>query len=597
MIREYLKDNILVTDGAMGTYYPQISDDNIPFCELANINNPDAIARIHKQYIEAGAKLIRTNTFSANTKTLGISRQKLRTLIINGYKIAEKAAEGREVFVAADIGPVPEIDSNSVEIDKSNIIEEYKFIADVFLELNAKVFVFETFSSAEYLEQVTRYIKQKSEDVFIITQFVVMGDGYTRKGLSAQRIVEEVKKIAAIDAYGFNCGTGPTHLYNAIKSIDISNDIVSVLPNAGFPEIVNERTIYPQNEEYFANMMMRIKELGAKIIGGCCGTTPIHIHKIAQRLGIHNPREKAEKLIIIKENDNKPIKRNLFYEKLKNNEFAIAVELDPPFGNNIDAILSGAKLLKDSGVDIITISDSPLARARINPFVVASKIIREIGIDAIPHICCRDRNIIALKSDLLAAHMEGIRNILAVTGDPIAGAERNEIKSVFNLNSMKLMKLISEMNKEQFSDDTLFIGGALNLNARNKDAEVLRMYKKAEAGADFFLTQPIYSDEVAAYLSTFRKSDEIRILGGIMPIVSYKNAQFLNNEIPGIAVPEKYISRFHEEMSREGAEQEGINIAVDIAARIKKDVNGFYFIAPFNRAAMIAKIIKKLNLS
>ncbi|WHH57264.1 bifunctional homocysteine S-methyltransferase/methylenetetrahydrofolate reductase [Petroclostridium sp. X23] len=595
MIREYLKNNILVTDGAMGTYYAQVSGSNAPFSELANINNPDIIRQIHEQYIQAGAKLIRTNTFSANTKTLDISRDELKSILINGYEIAKNAAHDQNIFVAADIGPIPEVVKSSAEVENSNIIEEYIFIADTFLELGADVFVFETFSSVEHLEQVTEYIKQKNKNAFIIAQFVVMGDGYTRKGISAHRIIEEVRKIKDIDVYGFNCGTGPTHLYNTIKSIDFSDDVISILPNAGFPEIINERTVYPQNEEYFASVMMGIKNLGVKVIGGCCGTTPVHISRIIERLNVHNKKEEINRKKTLIEGNQKKIQGNVFREKLSSGQFTIAVELDPPFGSNIDKVISGAKVLKASGVDIITISDSPLARARINPLVVASKIKREVGVDTIPHICCRDRNIIALKADLLAAHMEGIRNVLMVTGDPIAGSEKNEIKSVFNLNSIKLMKLANEMNTEQFADDILYIGGALNLNARNKDIEILRMYKKAEAGAGFFLTQPIFEDEAITYLSNLKKDEGIKILGGIMPMVSYKNAQFLNNEIPGIVVPDKYINRFNENMTREEAEKEGIEIAVDIVNRIKNFVDGFYFIAPFNRVNMIVEIMRKIK--
>jgi homocysteine S-methyltransferase len=596
MIKEYLKNNILVTDGAMGTYYAQVSGSNAPFSELANINNPDMIRKIHEEYIQAGARLIRTNTFSANTKTLDISRDELKRILIDGYNIAQEAAHGNNIFVAANIGPIPEIVKSSAEVENANIVEEYMFIANTFIELGADIFIFETFSSVEHLGQVTEYIKQKNKHAFIITQFVLMGDGYTRKGISAHRIVEEVKKIKEIDVYGFNCGTGPTHLYNTIKSIDFSDDVVSILPNAGFPEIISERTVYPQNEEYFASVMMGIKNLGVKVIGGCCGTTPVHISRIIERLNVHNKKEEINRKKTLIGGNQKKIQGNAFREKLSRGQFTIAVELDPPFGSNVDKVISGAKVLKASGVDIITISDSPLARARINPLVVASKIKREVGVDTIPHICCRDRNIIALKADLLAAHMEGIRNVLMVTGDPIAGSEKNEIKSVFNLNSMKLMKLVNEMNTEQFADDILYIGGALNLNARNKDIEISRMYKKVEAGAGFFLTQPIFGDGAITYLSNMKKDERIRILGGIMPMVSYKNAQFLNNEIPGIVVPDKYINRFNENMMREEAEKEGIEIAVDIANKIKSFVDGFYFIAPFNRVNMIVEIMRKIKL-
>ncbi len=442
----------------------------------------------------------------------------------------------------------------------------------------------------------------KKDNAFIIAQFVVMGDGYTRKGISANKIIEDNKDLKCIDIVGFNCGTGPTHLYNNISKIDFRGRYFSALPNSGFPEIVNERTIYSQNEDYFAEVMLRFTLKGARIIGGCCGTTPVHIRKIKDNLVKSKSEGNQQKKSNINVNKRKPKtaikvtddKINLFKEKLNNNEFVVAVELDPPFDSNISKLIKGAKILKDSKVDIITVADSPLGRARVSSIMTASKIKRETGIDVIPHVCCRDRNLIALKSDILAAHMDDIRNILLVTGDPIPSAEKNEIKSVFNMNSSRLISFVEEMNKEQFKNDGMYIGAGLNLNAFNKDVEIKRMYKKVEAGAKYYLTQPIYDDVTIEYLSKIEKAEDIKILGGIMPIVSYKNAQFLNNEIPGIRIPKKYIDMFTEDMSRDEAEQIGIDIAVDLAKRIRKYVDGFFFMVPFNRANMIVKIIERV---
>jgi len=594
MIREYLKNNILITDGEMGTYYAQLTGNTVVFSEYANITDADLIKRIHRQYVNAGAKLIRTNTFSANSITLGVSREELKEIIRKGYDIAKSAISQDDVYIAADIGPIPVV-KDKVQIDKRTIIDEYLFIIDTFLEAGADIFVFETFSSVDYLKEVTEYIKRKKPEAFIITQFVIMPDGYTRQGISAAKIVQKAKNIKYIDAYGFNCGSGPTHLYNNMKQIHFGNDIVAALPNAGFPEIINERTVYSQNEDYFADTVVSISKLGVKIVGGCCGTTPAHIRKIAEKLmnkKIVSPSKAAfEEVTKIYQ---QPI-YNSFYENLKKKKFTIAVELDPPSTSDLGKVLTGAELLKANGVHVITVADSPLAKARANSLMVASIIQRKVGIDVIPHICCRDRNSIALKSDLLAAHIEGIRNILIVTGDPIPGAGKSEIKSVFNFNSLKLMEFVSVMNKELFKEDPYYIGGALNLNANNKDAEILRMHKKIEAGARFFLTQPIYDDDTIEYLSKIHKPDDIKILAGIMPLVSYKNAQFLNNEVPEIKIPDKYIGMFREDMTREEGELTGIQIVVEIAEKVKKYVDGFYFIAPFNRADMIVKIIKQLD--
>ncbi|BDU50206.1 bifunctional homocysteine S-methyltransferase/methylenetetrahydrofolate reductase [Haliovirga abyssi] len=594
-IREYLKENrYLITDGAMGTYYSQITKKYTTFSEVANLDEPEIIEEIHKEYIKAGAKLIRTNTFSANSYVLRCDMEKVKKIIEAASNIAKKAVGEKEILIAADIGPI----ISTKEEESNEVIKEYKVIIDSFIEQNLDIFIFETFSSYEYLEELSKYIKEKKSNAFILTQFALMPNGYTRKGISGDRLIKNVKKISTIDAYGFNCGTGPMHLYNNLKKLNFNNDIISVLPNAGFPEIVNERTVYTQNPEYFSELMKDIAGLGAKIIGGCCGTTPEHIKAISEKLigtsieiELKEKRYKKKEVKIEKEN------KNNFREKLQKGKFVIAVELDPPFGIDTSKIMNAARIFSESGkIDTITVSDSPIGKVRINSLMIANKIKRELGMEVIPHICCRDRNIIALKSDLLGANIENLQNILIVTGDPIPSEDRNEIKSVFNLNSMELIKLANELNKEKFSDNKFFIGGALNLNVLNKGVEWKRMKKKRSLGAEFFLTQPIYDDTAIEYLKSKNHKSDTKILAGIMPLVSYRNAQFLNNEIPGITIPEYYLSQFKNNMTREEAQEVGIKIAVEIGQKLKKYVDGFYFITPFNRANMILDIIKRLEI-
>lgn len=592
MIKEYLKDKILVTDGAMGTYYMRDKVNAAPCCELANILNPEEIKKIHMEYIEAGAKLIRTNTFAANREALDVTDEELKKIIVNGYEIAKDAVKGTDVFVGASIGPI------RTNVEKNvDIFSEYKYIVDNFLEVGADIFVFETFSKLDYLDEISTYIKGRNKNAFIITNFAIMGDGFTRDGVSLNKILSEIKTYKSIDIYGFNCGSGPTHLYKLLKGIDIKNDIVAVLPNTGYPEVINERTIYPNNPEYFGYKMMDFKRLGFRILGGCCGTSPEHIKKIVEAL---NKNDKLEiKRYKQKETtNNKTLKKeNKFLAKLKDNKFVIAVELAPPFDTSIDKMMHCAKVCKDNNIDLVTIPDSPMSKVRVDSTILATKIKREIGIDAMPHICCRDKNTNAIRSGLMGAHIENIRNVLALTGDPMSDINKVEAKSVFNLNSFKLINLISEMNKEIFTDDDITIGAALNLNVRNKDIEVSRMKKKIENGANFFITQPIYDDETFEYLKKVKEENDVKILGGILPIVSYKNAQFLNNELPGVRIPNEYLNRFTLDMSKEEAEKVGIEIAVELGNKMKDIVDGFYFITPFKRVEMIIKIIDKIQNS
>lgn len=596
MFKEYLQKHSVLADGAMGTYYAALTGRDTAFAELANLAEPERIEAIHRQYIEAGAELIRTNTFSANSFSLQLSQEAVEEIIRAGYRLARQAAAGKNVWVAADIGPVPENVSGTDEGDRSRVLAEYLFLADTFLAEGADLFVFETFSSTDYLAEVASHIKRQRPEAFIWAQFATTPDGFTRRGISNERIVREVKQIAAIDAYGFNCGVGPTHLYNALKKLETrdSGDIVSVLPNAGYPEIVNERTVYAQNPDYFAEVMGQISALGVRILGGCCGTTPEHIKKTAQRLNQSAVSTVEDRSVTVREV--LPVKAvpNQFQDKMSRGEFVVAVELDPPFDTSVDKILHNARLCRQSGVDLITVADSPMAKARVDSVMLAAKIQREAGIAAMPHICCRDKNVNALKSSLLAGHIENLRNVLAVTGDAIASADKNEIKSVFNRTSLSFMELIAEMNCELFKADPYYVGGALNLNVANKRVELGRMAKKAERGASFFLTQPMFADEVIDFLPEVKRAGATKILGGIMPLVSYRNAMFLNNEIPGISIPEEQIRRFDPAMDRAQAETVGIQLAVELARKIKPFVDGFYFITPFNRVDMVLNILRQV---
>ncbi|WP_294402333.1 bifunctional homocysteine S-methyltransferase/methylenetetrahydrofolate reductase [uncultured Clostridium sp.] len=592
MIKEFLKNHILICDGAMGTYYSEISGNDVSYCEFGNLNDKDTIRLIHEEYINSGAKLIRTNTFSANTKELGVTREKLKDILHNGTKIAEEAVKDKNVFIGASIGPIRE---NGADESYDEILDEYKFIADCFLNDGVNIFIFETLSSLNCLEEISRYIKEKDPDSFILTQFAVKPDGFTRDGYSIARLVSEVKKINTIDSYGFNCGSGPAHMLDLLKKVDISSDIVSVLPNAGFPEIIHERTVYPNNPVYFARKLNEIKKLGASIIGGCCGTNPLYIKKISEI--IDNKPEVINKNIRNKKDDysSDAAVKNSFEEKVKNGEFVIAVELSAPVDTDIEKIMSGAVMCRDNNIDLVTVPDSPMSKVRADSVLISSKIKREIGIESMPHMCCRDKNTNAIRSSLIGAHIEEIRNVLAITGDPVSDGSRMETKSVFNLNSFKLIQLINDMNCDVFSNDNIFIGGALNPNVRNKDVEYKRMMKKIESGAQFFLTQPVYDNEAIEFLKNIKKTTKVKILGGILPIVSYRNAVFLNNELPGVTIPKECISRFSEDMTREEGQAVGVDIAVNIGRKLKGVCDGLYFITPFGRVEMIVDIVNKIK--
>ncbi|MDR3594124.1 bifunctional homocysteine S-methyltransferase/methylenetetrahydrofolate reductase [Clostridium sp.] len=593
MIKDYLQNNVLIFDGAMGTYYSEITGNDVSYCEFANLNDRDTIKKIHNEYIKAGAKLIRTNTFSANTYDLGVSLDKLKDIIKSGADIAKEVIKDASVYIGASIGPI-KVDNLNETMD--DILNEYKFIIDCFFDNNINIFVFETFSNYIHLEEISKYIKSRNKDSFILVQFAVKPDGFTRDGISVNKLLKAVKAIKEIDAYGFNCGSGPTHISEIIRKIDIENDIVSALPNAGFPELIHERTVYPNNPKYFARKINEIKAYGVSIIGGCCGTNPNYIKEISSLIQENSKAIKVTSVNRVEtHNENERKIENSFKTKLDRNEFVVAIELSAPVDTNISKLIEGAKICKANNIDLVTVPDSPMSKVKADSSIIAAKIKREIGIDAMPHLCCRDKNTNAIRSTLIGLHIENIRNILAITGDPVSDASKVETKSVFNLNSFRLMELIKDMNEEIFEEDNILIGGALNLNVLNKEVEFNRMLKKVEKGAKFFLTQPIYDDEAIDFLKKIKERTNVKILAGLLPVVSYRNAVFLNNELPGVTIPDKYVKMFSENMSKEEAQEVGVNITVEIGKKLKGVSDGLYFITPFNRVNMLIEIIKQIR--
>lgn len=584
-INEYIKDSVLVFDGAMGTYYSKLK--NSPFnCEMANINDSSTILSIHKEYIKAGCMAIKTNTFAANETLLECDFKTVKDIIKSGYEIALEATRNTDVFIFADIGPIPALNDR-------DLLPDYKKIVDVFLEIGATNFLFETFSSDEYLPEISSYIKEKQPNAFILTEFAVNPEGFTRLGKSGTNIFKSISKDKNIDALGFNCISGPHHLLHFIKTLDINDNIVSIMPNAGYPTIINNRTFFEDNSDYFSEQMLEILNQGVHILGGCCGTTPEFIKKTVEiinssykgNVDIKNDISPKEKI--------KSVTKNELLEKLNVGKKIIAVELDPPIDTDIDFFMNSAEKLKNYGVDAITIADCPIARARVDSSLLACKIKRELDITPIPHMTCRDRNINATKALLLGLNIENINNVLVVTGDPIPSAERDEIKAMFSFNSSILANYIKTLNENTFN--TPFnIFGALNINATNFDSQLKHAKIKIENGVTMFLTQPVLTEQALLNLKKAKEILPAKILGGIIPVVSYKNACFMNNEISGITVSQEIIDMY-KDASKEEATKLAINISTQIAKEIEPYVDGYYIITPFKRIDIVCDILAGID--
>lgn len=632
-IREYLESHKLLTDGAMGTYFDSIEKENYSCSEEANITNPALVRKIHKRYVKNGAQLLRSNTFLANegtflslkqTKAEAFENVTFKQFVAAGYQLARQTAqesykEEYPVFAAADIGPILE----ERDSEEEDILQQYYEICDSFLEVGADIFVLETFPDTQYVLKMAEYIRKRCPEAFIIGQFSLTPTGYSRTGFHYKTILQEAVQSGLLDGAGLNCGVGAVHMKRFLKSyieeFGIPEDmILTSLPNCGYPQIVRGHAVYSDSVPYFGEKIGEIAELGVQVLGGCCGTTPEYIGEIYKTVfqaketegtnkvptkivwgdvtkRVQKRKEAAvhitqagEQTNVIKEKQ----VTNTFRQKLETGELVCAVELDPPFDTDDTKLIHGAKELLSTKADIITIADSPLARSRADAFLMATKIKMMTGMDVMPHLSCRDKNRIAVRSGLLGSYASGIRNYLFVTGDPVAREDREFTKSVFNFNSIRLMKFAQSMNQEVFKTDTIFYGGALNQNGASPENIAGRMLKKMEAGCSYFLTQPVYDEEGIERLAFLKKQTGAKILIGIMPLVSRRNALFIKNEMPGIHVPDEVVSKYKEGASREEFEGAAIEISKEIIEMGKGIGAGFYFMTPFNRVSLVKSILE-----
>lgn len=596
-VAQEVKKRKLLMDGAFGTYYGQLYDTaELP--ELANMKYPERVLQIHKEYIKAGARILRTNTFATNTYALHLSWEEVRENLKAGYRLAKEAAEdakseekepgradGKAVYVAADIGQI----AHYQQAGREQLSEEYVRICQTFLDEGAELFVFETFSDLEDIRDALTLIGDRA---FVIVQFSVNQFGYSQSGLSVGKLASLANSIKEIDAIGLNCGIGPGHMKQMFKKLNASGDkILTALPNAGYPHVVSNRMIFDHhNVEYFADKVGEIAKEGADIIGGCCGTTPEYIRAMHERVSfIREEKEIADR----KADSESLLKKDHSFFAGKGGKKLIAVELAPPLGSNDENLMDAAHLLQKSGVDVLTFPDSPSGRTRADSVLMAEKVARETGMCVMPHICCRDKNAIAMRSQLLGAHINHIYNFLVVTGDPVPGMARSSVKSVFNFDSVGLMRIISDMNGEQFGENPVCYGGAINQNRRNLEVEIGRVMKKLDAGATFFLTQPVSTKESVNRLRIIKQETGARILCGIMPFVSLKNALFMKNEMTGIDVNDEVLARYRADMTREEGEAAGIKLAKEMMTLTDDFADGYYFSFPFNRVGMLEKILSE----
>ena len=586
-VRKLLAQRPLLFDGGMGTYYKAKPGQE---CEQANLTDPEGILAVHRAYLAAGADAIKTNTFSL-PRLAAAQQPGWEQLADAGWQLAAKAAGETGAAVFADLGPAPDTENLPAE-------QVYLSVAKRFALLGARNFLFETLSTEEGVLEAIHALKQTVPEAFVLVSFAVLPDGYTREGRYCAELVRRMAQSGVVDAVGLNCVSAPGAMRALVQQLGDVGLPLSVMPNAGYPVVARAQVRYQGKPEYFARELSRLAAEGVRILGGCCGTTPQHIAALRTALDAlpealpaapaAKPAAAAKPAV---ETD------DAFLRKLRAGQRVIAVELDSPKDADLTAYLEGARRLQAAGADLLTIADCPIARARMDSSLVACRVHRELGMNVLPHMTCRDRNLNATKALLLGLYAEGVREVLAITGDPIPTAERDEVKNVYQFNSRKLAQYIVSLageGREMPGPITVF--GALNLNARNFEVELRRAAEKLENGMSGFLTQPLLSAQAVENLKKTRETlgERAKILAGILPVVSQRNAIFMENEVNGIHVDEAIIQKF-EGLDRTAGEELGLEVSVQAAKAAAPYADGFYLMTPFNRVALMERLIARLR--
>lgn len=609
--RDLLEDERAhVFDGAMGTMlYAKGVYINRCFDEL-NISNPKMVFDVHKEYIKAGAELIETNSFGANYIKLSKHGLEDKLFEINreAAKIAREAA-GDKICVAGAIGPLGIRIEPYGPTSRNEAKDIYKQQVSALLAMEGAIdcFILETFSDLSEIGQAIQAIKELC-DLPIIAQMTIQTFGKTAFGTAPETFTTQLDSWG-VDVIGINCSVGPQDSLDAIQIMaSATNKKLSVQPNAGLPREVDGRKMYMCSPEYMAKYAKRFIQSGVKFIGGCCGTTPEHIKLIANAVKATSPESITLSSPIVEEKAAKAepvpmVERSNIARKIANGEFITSVEIVPAKGCDAVKMLESVKQLRDAGVDAVNIPDGPRAQSRMGALATAILIQQQVkGIEPVVHYCCRDRNLLGMMSDLLGAAALGVNNLLIITGDPPKMGPYPEATAVFDVDSIGLTNMVSSLNYgldiggNPIGKPTSFlIGVGVNPCAVDLDTEIRRFEWKVDAGAQFAVTQPIFDVE---QFYTFLKRIEhcrIPIIIGIWPLVSYRNAEFLSNEVPGISVPQVVLDRMRKADGQEAARQEGLIIAREMLKEVKSLVQGVQVSAPFGKVAYALDVFSVLK--
>jgi homocysteine S-methyltransferase len=614
--RELLEsDHVTVFDGAMGTMlYAKGVYINRSYDEL-NLTSPDLVRAVHEEYVRAGAEVIETNTFTATAHKLqqyGLEGR-LREINATAARLAREAADGR-AYVAGAVGPLGlRIEPyGPTSFDEAK--ELFKQQAEALLEGGVDLFLLETFSDISEVRQAIRAVREVS-DLPIVAQMTIMLDGNTPFGTTPEVFTARLDEWGA-DVVGLNCGVGPATVLTAVERMRLATTKkLSAQPNAGLPRDVQGRQFYMCSPEYMAKYAKRLIQAGVRFIGGCCGTTPAHIKLISDAVRPLSPRHtgvtgklaKAAARVEEIKQEEIPVtpleERSDWGRRLARGEFVTTVEVLPPKGWDATKTLESIRLLKDAGVGAVNIPDGPRAQTRMSAQATAVLVERDIGLETVLHYCCRDRNLLGMMSDLLGAAALGLRNLLLITGDPPKMGPYPDATAVFDIDSIGLTNMVNKLNhgldignNPTGTPTSFVIGVGVNPGAVNLDEEIKRFEWKVEAGAEFAITQPVFDTE---QLRDFlRRIEHVRVpvIAGIWPLVSYRNAEFLHNEVPGVRVTPSIMERMRlaSEKGKDAARDEGLAIARECLLDVRDAIQGVQVSAPFNNVKYALEVFEAL---
>ncbi|WP_199617823.1 bifunctional homocysteine S-methyltransferase/methylenetetrahydrofolate reductase [Paenibacillus alkalitolerans] len=609
-----LKHEVLVGDGALGTFLYQLGFPvGISYEEL-NITRPDVIQDIHRQYLEAGATVIETNTFSANSEKLSKFGLENEVEHINRAGVAAaRAAVGDGAYVLGAVGSIRA--GKRGNVSDSIVQEAFRGQLEALTDSDIDGIMLETFYDVKEALIALR-LARKLTDTPVVCQLAIETGGATQDGVPLQQAFRMLRDEGA-DVVGFNCRIGPYGIIRLLEGMDrAALEPISVFPNAGLPAYVDGRFSYPAGPEYFAESALTLARLGVRMIGGCCGTTPEHIKAVSEALRHFRPKEDVTQPEAAKKRSVSPaieVKGGIGSDRLQKEQtpddeptitdlvsrrHTVIVELDPPRDLNIDKFMRGAEALKQAGVDAITMADNSLAMTRMSNLALGFLLKDKLGVRPLVHIACRDRNLIGTQSHLMGLHALGIDHVLAVTGDPARFGDLPGSSSVYDLTSFEIIRMIKQLNDGiAFSGKPLkqkanfTVAAALNPNVKHLNKAVERLERKIEAGADYIMTQPVYDPALIERLHEATKHLSIPIFIGIMPFTNGRNAEYLHNEVPGITLSED-VRRRMSGLEGEDGRRVSLEISKELLDVAMERFKGIYLITPFMAYEMTAELTK-----